>query len=109
MPSPPGYPERAWTQLLADAERFLHSWGIQAARLGWPVWELFGCHRHAPWRRIQGMGLVLLMRGDGIAALTATEVVVRTATGARQSYRRKPSDPLHPAERCLVWDLDGAL
>ena len=36
----------------------------QAAALGWPAWELFGCHRRAPWGRIQGMGLVLLLRGD---------------------------------------------
>jgi hypothetical protein len=105
MSLPPGYPEHAWTQLLADAERFLDSWGIQAARLGWPAWELFGCHRRAPWGRIQGMGLVLLLRGDEIAALTVTEAVIRTVSGARRSYRRKPSDPLHPAERCLVWEL----
>ena len=54
----------AWQQLIVDAERFLDSWGIQAARLGWPAWELFGCHRRAPWGRIQGMGLVLLLRGE---------------------------------------------
>ena len=51
------------------------------------------------------MGLVLLLRGDEIAALTATEAAIRTRTGARQTYRRKPSDPLHRAERCLVWEL----
>ena len=77
----------------------------QAAALGWPAWELFGCHRRAPWGRIQGMGLVLLLRGDELAALTATEAVIRTRTGAHQTYRRKPRDPLHPAERCLVWEL----
>jgi hypothetical protein len=66
---------------------------------------LFGCHRRAPWERIQGMGLVLLLQGDEIAALTATEAVIRTRTGAHQTYRRRPADPLHPAERCLVWEL----
>ena len=105
MPLPPNYPQPAWQQLIVDAERFLDDWAAQAAVLGWPVWELFGCHRRAPWDRIQGMGLVLLLRGDEIAALTATEAVIRTWTGARQTYRRKPSDPLHPAERCLVWEL----
>ena len=73
--------------------------------MGWPDWELFGCYRRAPWGRIQGMGLVLLLHGDEIAALTETEAVIRTRTGARQTYRRKPHDPLHPAERCLVWEL----
>jgi hypothetical protein len=51
------------------------------------------------------MGLVLLLRGDEIAALTANEAAIRTQTGARQTFRRKPCDPLHPAERCLVWEL----
>jgi TubC N-terminal docking domain len=105
IPPPRTYPEHAWRQLIVDAERFLYSWAGQAHRLGWPAWEVFGCHRRAPWGRIQGMGLVLLLRGDEIAALTATEAVIRTQTGARQTYHRKPSDPLHPAERCLVWEL----
>jgi hypothetical protein len=105
MALPLTYPEHAWQQLIVDAEGFLDDWAAQAAALGWPAWELFGCHRRAPWGRIQGMGLVLLLRGDDIAALTATEALIRTQTGARQTYRRKPSDPLHPAERCLVWEL----
>jgi TubC N-terminal docking domain len=107
MAPPRTYPAHAWQQLITDAERFLNGWAAQAAALGWPTWELFGCHRRAPWGRIQGMGLVLLLRGDEIAALTATEAALRTWTGARQTYRRKPADPLHPAERCLIWELDG--
>jgi len=105
MAPPRTYPAHAWQQLVVDAERFLDDWAAQAAALGWPTWELFGCCRHAPWGRIQGMGLVLLLRGDEIAALTAAEAVIRTRTGARQTYRRKPCDPLHPAERCLLWEL----
>jgi hypothetical protein len=80
-------------------------WGTQAASLGWQAWELFGCHRRAPWGRIQGMGLVLLLRGKDLAALTETEAVIRTPTGAHQTYRRKPANPLHPAERCLIWEF----
>jgi hypothetical protein len=105
MPRPQGYPERAWTELLSDAEHFLECWGMQAARLGWQDWELFGCYRRAPFHRIQGMGLVLLLRGNSIAALTETEAVIRTQTGARQTYRRKPVDPLGPAEGSPIWQL----
>jgi hypothetical protein len=105
MPPPRNYSEHAWRQLVVDAERFLDDWAAQAHQLGWPDWELFGCHRRAPWGRIQGMGLVLLLRSDEIAALTATEAVIRTPTGARQTYYRQLRDPLHPAERCLVWEL----
>lgn len=51
------------------------------------------------------MGLLLLLHGRELAALTADEAVIRTRTGARQTYRRRPHDPLHRAERCLVWEL----
>ena len=107
MPPPRSYPEHAWRQLTVDGERFLDGWAAQAHRLGWPGWELFGCCRHAPWGRIQAMGLVLLLRGRELAAVTAAEAVIRTRTGARQTYARKLRDPLHPSERCLVWELDG--
>jgi hypothetical protein len=106
--APRNYPRHAWQQLVQDAEGFLDRWGTQAAALGWPGWELFGCHRRAPWGRIDGMGLVLLLNGDPLAALTATEAVIRRASGAHQTRRRKPRDPLTAAERCMVWELaDG--
>jgi hypothetical protein len=105
MPAPRAYPGHAWQQLIADAKRFLDDWAAQAAALGWPDWELFGCHRRAPWGRIQGMGLVLLLHGDPLVALTASEAVTRRPSGAHQTWRRKAVDPLHPAERCLVWEL----
>jgi hypothetical protein len=105
MTAPRAYPGRARQQLIVDAERFLHDWTAQAAALGWPDWELFGCHRRAPWGRIDGMGLVLLLHGDRLAALTPTEAVIRRASGAHQTWRRKQRDPLILSERCLVWEL----
>jgi hypothetical protein len=108
MPCPVRFPAPRWALVVSDAEAFLDSWAAVAHRLGWPAWELFGCHGRAPWGRIQGMGLVLLLKGNEIAAMTQCEVVIRTGTGARQTYRRKPTDPLHPAERCLVWELQDA-
>jgi hypothetical protein len=105
MPAPHTYPAPAWQQLIVDAEQFLVDWAEQAVALGWPDWAVFGCHRRAPWGRIAGMGLVLLIRGDELAALTSTEAAIRTRTGARQIYRRRPHDPLDPAERCLLWEL----
>ena len=105
MPPPRHYPEHAWRQLIVDAERFLDGWAAQAHRLGWRDWDIFGCHRRAPWNPVKAMGLVLLLRGDEIAALTETEAAIRTSTGAKQTYYRQLRDPLHPSERCLVWEL----
>jgi hypothetical protein len=56
-------------------------------------------------RRLDGMGLVLALQGRQLAALTGTAAVIRTARGAHLTHRRRPRDPLHPAERCLVWEL----
>jgi hypothetical protein len=105
MQQPRSYPERAWSQLLTDVERFLERWGMQATRLNWPTWELFGCDRRAPWQRLDAMGLVLLLRGKDVVALTDAEAVIRSASGAHQTYRRKSRDPLHPGEHCLIWEL----
>ena len=105
MPPPRAYPAHAWQQLIVDAERFLDDWAAQVHRLRWPAWELFGCHRRAPWGRIQGMGLLLLLHGDQLAALTESEAVIRRPSGAHQTRRRKAVDPLPAAERCLVWEL----
>ena len=102
---PHHWPAARWPQFVVDAESFCRDWAEKAFLLGWAAWELFGCHRGAPWGRIQGMGLVLLLRGDEVAALTDAEAVIRTQSSARQTHRRKPFDPLHPTERCLIWEL----
>jgi hypothetical protein len=106
--APHHWPAATWPQFIADAQAFCRDWAERAFLSGWAPWELFGCHSRAPGGRIQGMGVVLLLRGGNKAALTTYEVVIRTASGARQTYRRKPADPLHPAERCLVWELPYA-
>jgi hypothetical protein len=45
------------------------------------------------------------LRDSTTAALTATEAAIRTRTGTRQTYLRKPCDPLDVAERCLLREL----
>jgi hypothetical protein len=104
---PHRWPAAAWLQFIADAESFCRDWATEACLQDWPTWELFGCHRRAPWQRLDAMGLALLLRGKDLVALTGGEAVIRTATGAHQTYRCKPRDPLQPAERCLVWELGG--
>jgi hypothetical protein len=89
-----------------DAAAFLEGWAPTAYRLGWQDWELFGSHRHAPWHRIQGLGLVPALQGKTIVALTSTDAAVRARTGAVLTFRRKQADPLYSAERCLIWELD---
>jgi hypothetical protein len=108
MPAPAKFPATSWAKVVADANEFLETCAATAHRLGWQDWELFGCHRQARWHRIQGLGLVPLLQGKTLVALTSTEAAVRTRTGAMQTFRRKQSDPLYPAERCLIWELRHA-
>ena len=93
-----------WPTLVADARAFLATWGLTAARLGWPAWALWGVHREVPgsWR---GRELVALLHGRPVVAVTATEAVIRTPDGKVQTYRRPGRDRLHPEERALLWEL----
>jgi hypothetical protein len=89
-------PER-WLQAISDAEAFLPVWGGQACALGWNAEELFGLHPvpklPAPsFRRLSrydAMGLVWLLHGRPVIALTATEAVIRATRGAVLTYRRR--------------------
>jgi TubC N-terminal docking domain len=89
--APHRWPAATWPQFIVDAQTFCRDWAERAFLSGWAAWELFGCHRCAPWKRIQGMGLVLLLRGREIVALTATEAVIWTSTGARQTAGSLPT------------------
>lgn len=99
------WPASRWPTLLEDAAAFCARWVAQAHSLGWQAWELFGCHRRAPWHRIDGMGLVLALNGRELVALTSGEVVIRAGTGNCLTHRRRPCDPLWPADRTLIWEL----
>jgi hypothetical protein len=105
MPPRHDWPSSRWPILVADAQCFLERWAGQAHGLGWQTWELFGCHSRKPWGAIHGMGLVLLLGGDELVAMTESETVMRSANGNHQRYYRKSRDPLHPSERTLIWEL----
>jgi hypothetical protein len=85
-----------WEQAIEGARRFLAQWGEQAENLGWTSRDLFGL---APvpdkpvvnYRRLSRYdltGLVWLLRGDPVVALTETSAAVRHAMGHITTYRR---------------------
>jgi hypothetical protein len=84
-------PERVdgdrWRQAVDDGGRFLATWGEQAAALGWGPADLFGLHPTVPLARYDAMGLVWLLRGRRVVALTDTGATIKTETGA-VTYRR---------------------
>jgi hypothetical protein len=80
-------PDR-WNGLLSDAESFLDRWGNAAHQLGWTALDLFGVHPEAPSARFDKMGLLLLICGGELIALTAGSATIRRSSGAVLTYRR---------------------
>jgi hypothetical protein len=98
---PTHFPALWWRGLIRDSELFLATWGSQAADLGWTTLDLFGVHPKAPAARYSCMGLLLLLRGGRVVALTTSTAVIEQQSGARLTYTRQPPE----AECVPVWEL----
>jgi len=92
-----------WRQLVHDAGVFLDDWGRQASALGWTVYDIFGCHSRAPRARRDALGLVALLRGGRVVALTANAARIQHATGNVLTYRRRTGG--NEARDGLLWDV----
>jgi hypothetical protein len=84
-----------WRQAIADGAHFLVQWSEQAADSGWTERDLFGLAevperpgpRYQRLSRYDQTGLVWLLHGRRVAALTKDTAVIETANGTL-SYRR---------------------
>ena len=77
-----------WDGLLSDAENFLTRWGGVAQLLGWTSLDLFGVHPVAPAARFDVMGLIPILNGAEVLALTSQTATMRRVSSAVQTYRR---------------------
>jgi hypothetical protein len=93
-----------WRQAVEDAKRFLASWGEQAQELGWTSRDLFGLHKppenpHPSYRRLSRYdetGLVWLLEGREVIALTSDTAAIRWASGTVTVYRKNNKPALGP-------------
>jgi hypothetical protein len=93
---------KCWRTFVDDIRRFLDGgWAEKAAALGWGSYELFGADRDRPFARLDKQGLCWFIKGGRLVGLSSEAAVVETCSGARQTYRRKPTE----AGRALAWDL----
>lgn len=102
------YPEHVdvadWQQAVEDARRFLARWGKQADAFSWTVRDLFGLHKPpdtpAPsYRRLSRYdetGLIWLLRGRPVVALTAETAAIQSPAGSVTVYRRHNKPGLGP-------------
>ena len=102
---PADVPFRRWHQFIDDCGLFLdNGWAAKAAALGWGPRELFGADGRAPFGRVDRAGLLWLLNGNRLVALTADTAIIETATGARQTYYRTP---VESEQIALAWELSG--
>jgi hypothetical protein len=93
-----------WRQCVEDGKRFLAKWGEQAEALGWDSRDLFGLHTpldkpHPSYRRLSRYdctGLIWLLEGRPVVALTADTAAIENATGNINTYRRFNKPALGP-------------
>jgi hypothetical protein len=97
-------PAERWRGAVEDGRRFLAQWGEQAEALGWTSRDLFGLHKPpdkpAPsYRRLSrydGTGLIWLLYGRPVMALTADTAAIMNPTGNVTVYRRYNKAGLGP-------------
>jgi hypothetical protein len=86
---PKGVPHSRWQSFVANATRFLAGpFVAPAAALGWTALDLFGADPDRPFARIDRLGLLWLLNGGRLLALTSKTVMIETASGSILTYRR---------------------
>ena len=89
---PSDVPLRRWQRFVDDVRLFLDSsFCAIAAAFGWGPHDLFGCDRDRPYARIDQAGLLWLLNGNRLVALSENTATIESRTGTRQTYRRRPS------------------
>jgi hypothetical protein len=95
-------PQR-WLRFIDDCGRFLDSgWAAHAAKLNWHPLDLFGCDRERPLARLDHAGLVWLLNGRQLLALSADTAAIAAPSGGSLTFRRRP---VEPGRVVLAWEL----
>jgi hypothetical protein len=100
---PPNVPPQRWVQFLDDIGQFLDGpFCAAATALGWGPLDLFGCDRDRPFARLDHAGLLWMVKGNRLVALSEHAAIIEMPSGARQTFRRRPISGDHVV---LPWDL----
>ncbi len=94
-----------WQTLREDAYRFLRDHAAEAHQVGWTVHDLFAVDRRAPMARLDHMGLVPLLNGRAVVALSKDQAAIKTPSGGTLTYYRRPERRAGTGA-CLLWELD---
>ena len=101
---PDHVPVERWEQAVEDGKRFLAKWGTQAEALGWKSADLFGLaplpeRPHPSYGRLSRYdctGLIWLLQGRPVVALTEATAAIENPTGNITVYRKHNKPALRP-------------
>jgi hypothetical protein len=87
-----------WQHAVEDGRKFIVSWGEQAERLGWSVGDLLGLHdpperpdpRYRRLSRLDATGLIWILHGQPVVALTADIAAIGTRSGGTVTFYKRP-------------------
>jgi hypothetical protein len=99
---PEGFPPIRWERLITDARVFLETWGAQADRLGWTDTAIFGVDPNGPHARIDKAGLVVLLDGGRVVAMSEDRAALMTRKGGRLAFYRQRHAELGAV---AVWEV----
>lgn len=100
---PPRLPPEAWRAWCDDARAFLDAWGERTHGLGWSGEDLFGVHPSRPRERLDAMGLVPLLDGRRVVAMTGEAAGIVTPSGGALTFRLAGGRVV--PKRALFWNL----
>jgi hypothetical protein len=103
MPRHPDFTEDRWQSLIDDAGTFMDRWAVTVAAKGWTALEVFGVDNRKPYARIDQMGLIPLLGGKDVIAVSADSVTIQSFTGVRQTIFRG-NNKKSPG-RVTMWDI----
>jgi hypothetical protein len=97
-------PVDRWQLAVEDGRRFLARWSAHAEAFGWTAHDLFGLQappakRHPSYSRLSRYdetGLIWLLQGRPVVALTETTAAIQNPSGAITTYRRHNKPALGP-------------
>jgi hypothetical protein len=103
-------PVDRWQQCVEDGNRFFAQWGGHAEVFDWTARDLFGLapvpdNPHPSYRRLSRYdetGLIWLLEGCEVLALTANTATIQRPSGSTTTYRKKNT----PAPSTLGDTLD---
>jgi len=99
MPPPLDWPPHTWPDTVKNSRWFFWCWGATAAALGWTDRDCFGVYPHAPYRRLDYMGLALGMWADRLALMLPDQARIH-GDGLTLTHVRKSKSDAIP-----IWEL----